>query len=57
MPLTKADDVPLFADGFGFMLVNDASVAELNRKLSDKNANLKIDERRFRPNILVKGII
>lgn len=51
-PLTKEDDVPLFADGYGFLLVNEESVQELNRHLT----TFQVEHRRFRPNIVVKGI-
>ena len=52
-PLTKADDVPLFADGYGFLLVNEKSVDVLNQKLT----SLQVKHRRFRPNIVVKGMV
>ena len=56
MPMAKEkDDVPLFADGFGYLLTNEDSITHLNEKLKAKNVNLIIDERRFRPNICVKG--
>lgn len=51
-PLTKEDDVPLFADGYGFLLVNEESVQELNRHLTE---DFQVEHRRFRPNIVVKG--
>ena len=50
-PLTKEEDVPLFADGYGFLLVNEKSVEELNQRLN----SLQVKHRRFRPNIVVKG--
>ncbi|MEX0603170.1 MAG: MOSC N-terminal beta barrel domain-containing protein [Marinobacter sp.] len=39
-----------FADGFPFLIVNQASLDELNTRLEDS-----IDIRRFRPNIVVTG--
>ena len=51
-PLTKESDVPLFADGYGFLLVNEQSVDILNQQLTD----LKVNHQRFRPNIVVEGI-
>ena len=50
-PLTKVEDVPLYADGYGFLLLNEDSVASLNQKLT----SLQVDHQRFRPNIVVKG--
>ena len=50
-PLTKVDDVPLYADGYGFLLLNEDSVASLNQKLT----SLQVEHKRFRPNIVVKG--
>ena len=50
-PLTKVDDVPLYADGYGFLLLNEDSVASLNQKLT----SLQVEHERFRPNIVVKG--
>jgi len=49
-PLTKVDDVPLYADGYGFLLLNEDSVASLNQKLT----SLQVQHERFRPNIVVK---
>ena len=51
----EKEDVPLFADGFGYLLTNEDSITHLNEKLKAKNVNLIVDERRFRPNICVKG--
>ncbi|WP_166263699.1 MOSC domain-containing protein [Marinobacter caseinilyticus] len=39
-----------FADGFPFLIVNQSSLDELNERLE-----IKIDMRRFRPNIVVSG--
>ena len=56
MPMVKEQqDVPLFADGFGFLLTNEDSINDLNIKLKSQNIDLTVDERRFRPNISVKG--
>ena len=51
----EQQDVPLFADGFGFLLTNEDSINNLNMKLKEQNIDLTVDERRFRPNISVKG--
>ena len=52
-PLTKPDDVPLYADGYGFLLVNENSVETLNQNLT----SFQVNHRRFRPNIVVKGTL
>jgi len=58
MPMVKEeDDVPLFADGFGFLLTNEDSVDDLNQRLKKRNIELEVDARRFRPNICVKGML
>ena len=40
---------------FSYLLTNEDSITHLNEKLKVKNVNLIVDERRFRPNICVKG--
>ena len=55
LPMTKADDVPLFADGYGFLLINNESIFGLNKMLKKRNVDLTVEHRRFRPNILVEG--
>src|SRR3546814_11157459 len=44
-----------FADGFPFLMTNQASLDELNRQLGDKSAE-PITMNRFRPNIVVAGL-
>ncbi len=41
-----------FADGFPFLIVNLASLGELNGRLEEP-----VDMRRFRPNIVVEGLV
>lgn len=44
-----------FADGFPFLVTNQASLDELNRRLLKKGVD-PVGMERFRPNIVVKGI-
>jgi uncharacterized protein YcbX len=44
-----------FADGFGFLLTSSASLAEFNRRLTE-GGFAGIDQRRFRPNIVLSGL-
>ena len=53
--MMKGDDVPLYADGYGFLLMNNASINGLNKMLKKRNVDLTVEHRRFRPNILVDG--
>lgn len=53
LPFCREDDVPLYADGFGFLLLAENSVNELNRRLEVQD--LVVEETRFRPNIFVSG--
>lgn len=56
MPFARPDDVPLYADGFGFLLIGDGSIKELNKRLQIEGVDgLEVEERRFRPNIFVSG--
>ncbi|TRY75757.1 hypothetical protein TCAL_08654 [Tigriopus californicus] len=55
-PFKKENDVPLYADGFPYLLVSEESVADLNEKLSDRNVDLKVNALQFRPNLVVKGV-
>ena len=50
-PMTKENDVPLFANTYGFLMINQESVHTLNKSLKE----LQVDHKRFRPNIVVKG--
>ena len=54
-PMTKPNDVPLYADGFGYLLTTDASIDTLNEKLASKKTEVRVEHRRFRPNIVVEG--
>ena len=54
-PTWKPQDKPYFADGFPYMMMTQPSLDELNRKLEEEGVDLKVEERRFRPNILVSG--
>lgn len=56
IPFSRNDDVPLYADGFGFLLLAENSVNELNRRLASFEVqDLVVEETRFRPNIFVSG--
>ena len=44
-----------FADGYPLLLIGTASMAELNRRLTESNQTT-VDVRRFRPNIVMDGI-
>ena len=55
-PFTRGDDVPLYADGFGYLLLAENSTIELNKRLKQNDVNdLEVEETRFRPNIYVTG--
>ena len=55
-PFTRGDDVPLYADGFGYLLLAENSISELNKRLKENNVDdLEVEETRFRPNIYVTG--
>jgi uncharacterized protein YcbX len=53
-PLERPEDKPLFADGYPFLLLSAASVADLNRRLEEEGAG-PVAEDRFRPNIFIEG--
>ncbi len=44
-------DIVSFADGYPFLLISEASLAELNRRLAKP-----VEMERFRPNIVVSGV-
>jgi uncharacterized protein YcbX len=44
-----------FADGFGLLVTSTASLDELNRRLQAAGHSM-VDQRRFRPNIVLSGI-
>ena len=55
-PFTRGDDVPLYADGFGYLLLAENSISELNKRLKENDVNdLEVEETRFRPNIYISG--
>ena len=55
-PFTRGDDIPLYADGFGYLLLAENSINELNKRLKQNGVNdLEVEETRFRPNIYITG--
>jgi len=46
----RAEDIMSFADGYPFLLISEASLQELNRRLVEP-----IGMQRFRPNIVIQG--
>jgi len=54
-PNTKPGDKPYFADTFPYMLMSQPSVDQLNRMLEEEDVDLVVEEKRFRPNILIDG--
>ena len=54
-PFQKDTDRGLYADGHACMLLSKESVEGLNSKLKEAGVDLITEERRFRPNIVVKG--
>lgn len=44
-----------FADGFPLLITTQASLDDFNLKLSSAHPELKVDMRRFRPNIVITG--
>ncbi|HWZ90672.1 MAG TPA: MOSC N-terminal beta barrel domain-containing protein [Polyangiaceae bacterium] len=46
----RAGDIVSFADGYPFLLISEASLADLNRRLAEP-----VPMERFRPNIVVSG--
>ena len=58
LPFCRDDDVPLYADGFGFLLIAQNSIDELNCRLKSFGVqDLEVEETRFRPNIFISGTI
>ena len=49
---TKEQDQVAFSDGYPFLLVNEASLADLNARMQEP-----LPVNRFRPNIVVKGTL
>ena len=55
-PLQHRDkDRPLYADGYPYLLLSQPSIKELNTVLQEAGHQLRVEETRFRPNILVTG--
>jgi uncharacterized protein len=48
------DDHVSFADGYPFLLISEASLDDLNRRLRERDA-APVDMIRFRPNLVVRG--
>ena len=49
------DNLVSFADGYPYLLISEASLAELNRKLAEKGEPA-VTMKRFRPNLVVSGV-
>jgi uncharacterized protein YcbX len=50
----SSSDIVSFADGFPFLLISEASLQDLNKRLVDNGAE-PVDMIRFRPNLQVSG--
>eukprot|EP00095_Tigriopus_kingsejongensis_P011642 maker-scaffold564_size136232-snap-gene-0.32 protein:Tk11642 transcript:maker-scaffold564_size136232-snap-gene-0.32-mRNA-1 annotation:"mosc domain-containing protein mitochondrial-like" len=55
-PFKRDEDVPLYADGFPYLLLSEESVADLNAKMAERNVELEVEPLQFRPNIMVNGV-
>jgi len=44
-----------FSDGFPFLLISEASLQDLNKRIKQNSHSSTIEMRRFRPNIVVSG--
>ncbi len=52
----KKGDKTAFSDGFPFLLISEASLEDLNKRIqANDNTQPAIEMRRFRPNIVVSG--
>lgn len=49
------DNLVSFADAYPYLLISEASLAELNRKLAEKGKEA-VTMKRFRPNLVVSGV-
>lgn len=49
------ESITQFADGFGVLVTSTASMTLLNERL-EKNGEAAVDQRRFRPNIVLAGV-
>lgn len=47
------DDVVSFADGYPQLLIGEASLADINKKLAGETPAVRLEMNRFRPNIVV----
>ena len=54
-PTRMERDKPYFAHMFPYMMMAQPSINELNRMLELEDVDLEVDEKRFRPNILING--
>jgi len=54
-PMRKAEDKPYYSDVFPYMMMTQPSIDELNGLLDKENVDLNVEEKRFRPNIVVVG--
>ena len=49
--------MPLYADGFGYLLLAENSISELNKRLKENEVHdMEVEQTRFRPNIYVTGM-
>ncbi len=51
-----SEDIVSFADAYPYLVISEASLAELNHKLSDQQKS-PVPMSRFRPNLVIKGEI
>ena len=51
---SSSDDIVSFADGYPFLLITEASLAELNRRMQAEGSPA-VPMKRFRPNLVVRG--
>ena len=50
-----AEDRPLYADGYPYLMLSRPSIDSLNSVLKTNNVDLTVEETRFRPNIFING--
>ena len=51
---SSSNDIVSFADGYPFLLITEASLAELNKRMQEEGSPA-VPMKRFRPNLVVKG--
>ncbi len=51
---SSSNDIVSFADGYPFLLITEASLAALNRRMQEEGSPA-VPMKRFRPNLVVKG--